>query len=100
MHRSHARRGGENLTLTRVPCRAIVDTDPVLLERIVRNLVSNAVRYTDAGRIVVGCRRRGARVAIQVWDTGRGIAADQLELVFQEYYQVGNPNATAQTASD
>ncbi|AJY04667.1 hybrid sensor histidine kinase/response regulator [Burkholderia vietnamiensis] len=81
----------KNLTLTRVPCRAIVDTDPVLLERIVRNLVSNAVRYTDAGRIVVGCRRRGARVAIQVWDTGRGIAADQLELVFQEYYQVGNP---------
>ncbi|MFP3615333.1 alpha/beta fold hydrolase, partial [Paraburkholderia sp. SIMBA_050] len=44
----------KNLTLTRVPCRAIVDTDPVLLERIVRNLVSNAVRYTDAGRIVVG----------------------------------------------
>ncbi|RQS16615.1 ATP-binding protein [Burkholderia sp. Bp8998] len=81
----------KNIRLTRIPCRAIVDTDPVLLERIARNLVSNAVRYTDSGRIVVGCRRRGAHIAIQVWDTGRGIPHDQIHLVFQEYYQVDNP---------
>lgn len=81
----------KNIRLTRIPCRAIVDTDPVLLERIARNLVSNAVRYTDTGRIVVGCRRRGVHIAIQVWDTGRGIPHDQINLVFQEYYQVDNP---------
>ena len=81
----------KGLTLSHVRCRAIVDSDPALVERIVRNLISNAVRYTDAGRIVVGCRRRGSSVVMQVWDTGRGIAADQQELVFQEYYQVGNP---------
>jgi two-component system, sensor histidine kinase len=70
---------------------AIVETDPVLMERILRNLVSNAVRYTDRGRIVIGCRRRGGMASVQVWDTGRGIPRDQQERVFQEYYQLGNP---------
>ncbi|KGB89890.1 his Kinase A domain protein [Burkholderia multivorans] len=78
----------KGLRLSRVPCRAIVDSDPVLIERVVRNLVSNAVRYTDVGRIVVGCRYRGARIAIEIRDTGRGIPRDQLELVFREYYRV------------
>jgi two-component system, sensor histidine kinase len=68
----------------------LVDSDPILLERIMRNLISNAVRYTDSGRVVVGCRRRGSSVSIQVWDTGRGIPIDQQEQVFQEYYQLGN----------
>jgi CheY-like chemotaxis protein len=67
-----------------------VQTDPVLLERVVRNLVSNAVRYTDKGRVVVGCRR-GVRLSIEVWDSGRGIPADQQDLIFQEFYQIGNP---------
>jgi signal transduction histidine kinase/CheY-like chemotaxis protein len=70
---------------------AIVETDPVLMERILRNLVSNAARYTDRGRIVIGCRRRGVMALVQVWDTGRGIPRDQQERVFQEYYQLGNP---------
>ncbi|WP_052400477.1 hybrid sensor histidine kinase/response regulator [Paraburkholderia ginsengisoli] len=83
----------KGLTLSYVRSRAIVDSDPALVERIARNLISNAVRYTDAGRIVVGCRRRGSSVAIQVWDTGRGIPLDQQELVFQEYYQVHNPES-------
>ena len=72
-------------------CAAIVDSDPVLVERILRNLVSNAVRYTDRGRILVGCRRRGPAIALQVWDTGAGIALDEQGRVFQEYYQIGNP---------
>jgi CheY-like chemotaxis protein/anti-sigma regulatory factor (Ser/Thr protein kinase) len=69
---------------------AVVHSDPVLLGRILSNLISNAVRYTDHGRIVVACRPRGPAVAIQVWDTGRGIPQDQQERVFQEYYQLGN----------
>ena len=72
------------------PCSAIVLSDPVLLERIVRNLVSNAVRYTDHGRIVVGCRR-GERLSVQVWDTGRGIPVEEQERVFDEFYQLDNP---------
>jgi two-component system, sensor histidine kinase len=72
-------------------CTAVVDSDPVLVERILRNLVSNAVRYTERGRIVVGYRRRGPRLAMQVWDTGVGIPEHQQALIFQEYYQLGNP---------
>jgi signal transduction histidine kinase/CheY-like chemotaxis protein len=89
-HRDDARAKG--IALSHVRCRAWIDSDPTLVERIARNLVANAVRYTDAGRIVVGCRRRrGGRIALQVWDTGRGIPAAQHERVFHEYYQLGNP---------
>ncbi len=70
---------------------ALVDSDPVLLERIVRNLVSNAVRYTERGRVLVGCRRARGALVVQVWDTGVGIAAGERERIFQEYYQIGNP---------
>lgn len=70
---------------------ALVDSDPVLLERIVRNLVSNAVRYTDRGRVLVGCRRAGAALVVQVWDTGVGIPTAERERIFQEYYQIDNP---------
>jgi CheY-like chemotaxis protein len=54
-----------------------------------RNIVANAVRYTDRGRILVGCRR-GSRLSLQIWDTGRGIAQGDHERVFQEFYQVDN----------
>ncbi|MEP6739824.1 MAG: ATP-binding protein [Caldimonas sp.] len=73
------------------PCSAMVHSDAVLIERIVRNIVANAVRCTRSGRVVVGCRRRGPRLVIEVWDTGRGIARDQQERVFEEFYQVDNP---------
>ncbi|SHN73252.1 Signal transduction histidine kinase [Bradyrhizobium erythrophlei] len=79
----------KGIELRLVHCSLFVRTDPVLLERVLRNLVSNAVRYTDAGRVVVGCRR-GARLSVQVWDSGRGIPADQQDLIFQEFYQIGN----------
>jgi signal transduction histidine kinase/CheY-like chemotaxis protein len=81
----------KRISLVYKRCSLAVETDPVLLERIVRNLVSNAVRYTDCGRIVVGCRRSRSHVSIQVWDTGRGIPREQHERIFQEYYQIGNP---------
>ncbi|WP_322026706.1 hybrid sensor histidine kinase/response regulator [Burkholderia sp. BCC1977] len=80
----------KGITLSRVACRAVVHSDPLLVERIVRNLVSNAVRYTERGKVVVGCRRRGAHLAVQVWDTGCGIPDHLQKLVFHEYYQVGN----------
>ena len=71
--------------------RAAAFSDPLLVERIVRNIVSNAIAYTDSGRVLVGCRRRGRSVSVQVWDTGRGIPPAEQARIFQEFYQVGNP---------
>ena len=79
------------LDLVRVPCSAIVSTDPVLMERVLRNLLVNAVRHTRRGRILVGCRRRGERVAVQVWDTGPGIPPEQQRQIFDEFVQLDNP---------
>ena len=72
------------------PCSAHVVTDRLLLERVLRNLVSNAVRYTDHGRVVIGCRR-GAALKVQVWDTGRGIPASAEEQIFEEFHQLREP---------
>jgi len=66
-------------------------SDPALLFRILSNLVSNAIRYTEQGGILVGVRRHGERVSVQVWDTGIGIPADQQDKVFEEFYQLHNP---------
>jgi len=66
-------------------------TDAALLERVMRNLIENAVRYTDRGGVLVGARRRGDRLRIDIVDSGMGIPADKLEHVFEEFYQVGNP---------
>lgn len=79
----------KGVLLTLKPCSSAVHADPILLERILRNLVSNAVRYTTSGRVVVGCRR-GHRLSIEVWDTGPGIAESEQKKIFQEFYQIGN----------
>jgi len=55
-----------------------------------RNLINNAIRYTGEGGILLGCRRRGRHLLIQVWDTGIGIPAGELSTIFQEFYQIGN----------
>ncbi len=73
------------------PTSLAADSDPVLVERILRNLVENAVRYTDHGRVVVGCRRSGPLVSLQVWDTGRGIAEPETDSIFREFYQIRAP---------
>lgn len=69
----------------------VVISDPALLELMLRNLISNAIRYTETGGIVIACRQRGDEIAIEVFDTGIGIAADKHQEIFQEFYQLGNP---------
>jgi signal transduction histidine kinase len=82
----------KQLSLRVVKTSLFVRSDPSLLARLIRNLLSNAVRYTDAGGIVVlGCRRVGCEVRIEVWDTGKGIPSDRHEEIFQEFYQLDNP---------
>ena len=65
-----------------------INTDLRLMTRILRNFLSNACRYTDEGRILLGARRRGSHLRLEVWDTGRGIAEDRLEAVFLEFNQL------------
>ena len=74
------------------PSNWILHTDPVLLERILMNLVSNALRYTHKGRILVAGRKRGNFLLIQVWDTGIGIPQNALETIFEEFVQLNNPD--------
>ncbi|HEY9547868.1 MAG TPA: ATP-binding protein, partial [Kiloniellaceae bacterium] len=76
------------LALRLVPCGRIVRSDPHLLERILGNLLTNAVRYTPQGRILVGCRRRGDKLRIEIWDTGPGIAEVERERIFEEFHQI------------
>jgi signal transduction histidine kinase/CheY-like chemotaxis protein len=78
----------KGLRLRTVPSTAWVRSDPILLEQILLNLVANAVRYTSTGGIVVGCRRVGKALRIDVCDSGIGIAADQQGSIFGEFYQV------------
>jgi len=72
------------------PCSALVLSDPVLLGQVLRNLLSNAIRYTLSGRVLVACRRCQGQLRIGVFDTGIGIAEDQHAAIFAEFYQVGN----------
>jgi signal transduction histidine kinase len=78
------------LRLQIMPTRLYLFSDPVLIERILRNLVSNALRYTRSGGVLLGARRRGQQVSVEVWDTGIGIAPEQQRRVFEEFYQVSN----------
>ncbi|OCP25083.1 MULTISPECIES: hybrid sensor histidine kinase/response regulator [unclassified Ensifer] len=79
------------LELRIVDSDLLVDSDPMMLRRILNNLLSNALRYTKAGSILLGCRRRGNTVEIQVLDTGSGIPADQQAMIFEEFVQLQNP---------
>ena len=68
-----------------VSSRLFLMSDPTMLERILNNLVSNAIRYTDKGTILIGCRRRKQGIVIQVFDTGRGISEKYLPVIFDTY---------------
>ncbi|MGE0333036.1 MAG: response regulator [Ramlibacter sp.] len=78
----------KNLSLRVLGSEAVVFSDPALLERILANLVSNALRYTDHGGVVLGCRRRGQALQIEVWDTGLGIAPEHQEAIFREFFRI------------
>ncbi|WP_281262059.1 PAS domain-containing hybrid sensor histidine kinase/response regulator [Azospirillum thermophilum] len=82
----------KGLELRAIPTRAWVRSDPAHLERILRNLLENALRYTPRGRILIGCRRRGDAVRVEVWDSGLGIPADRLCDIFEEFTQLGDRN--------
>src|SRR5262249_50441315 len=69
-----------------VHCRLTIRSDRRLLEEILRNLLSTAIRYTDSGKILVGCRRCGNRLRLEVWDTGIGVSEDQHARIFEEYH--------------
>ena len=75
----------KGIALRIVPSSSWVRSDPILLERILLNLVSNAVRYTTRGGVVVGCRRHGGLLRIEVWDSGAGIPDDQRQNIFAEF---------------
>jgi signal transduction histidine kinase/ActR/RegA family two-component response regulator len=80
-----------HLRMRFVPTGLAVRADPVLLERVLMNLVSNALRYTQHGGVAIGARRRGGAVSLEVIDTGVGIPAAKQAAVFDEFYQIGNP---------
>src|SRR5581483_2199794 len=73
------------------PADVVVRSDPALLERILRNYVANAVRYTSSGGIRLVCVPLGDRVRVDVIDTGIGIAAEDLSVIFEEFQQLANP---------
>jgi len=83
-----------NLRLKAVAVQAKVHTDPVLLRRILRNLMVNAIKFTEKGGVLVGCRRRDDHVLLQVWDSGKGIAESELAVIFDDFYQIDNPSRT------
>jgi signal transduction histidine kinase len=73
-----------------VPSSCVLRTDMRLLRRIVQNFLSNAIRYTPQGRILLGCRRTAGGLRIEVWDTGAGIPAEKLDEIFEEFRQLEN----------
>jgi Na+/proline symporter/signal transduction histidine kinase/CheY-like chemotaxis protein len=77
------------------PCTLGVRSDRRLLRRILQNLIANAIKYTPSGRVLVGCRRRGDKLEIQVIDTGLGIPADKQAIVFREFERLPNSAGAA-----
>ena len=73
-----------------IPCALSIRSDRRLLEQMIRNLISNALKYTQRGRVLLGCRRRQGTLRIEIWDTGIGIPESELQAIFEEYHQVDN----------
>ena len=80
----------QGLTLNVVPCSLLINTDARLLEQMIRNLVSNALKYTKTGKVLLGCRRQKDKISIEIWDTGIGIPVKEQQAIFDEYHQLDN----------
>lgn len=84
----------KGLELVVIPCGVVVESDPAYLRRILQNLIGNAIRYTAKGRVLVGARRRGGVVRLEVWDTGPGIPEEAQNDIFKEFHRL-NARASA-----
>jgi two-component system CheB/CheR fusion protein len=80
----------QGLTFRVVSCSLAIKSDPRLLEQMIRNLLSNALKYTKQGKILLGCRRRKGALNIEIWDTGAGIPEKHIQTIFEEYHQLDN----------
>ena len=80
----------QRLELRAISCTLSIHSDPHLLEQMLRNLLSNALKYTKRGKVLFGCRRREGMLSIEIWDTGVGIPAEELHAIFEEYHQLDN----------
>jgi two-component system, chemotaxis family, CheB/CheR fusion protein len=80
----------QRLALRGVSCGLSIHSDPGLLEEMIRNLLSNALKYTKRGKVLLGCRRRKGMLSIEIWDTGVGIPDEETQTIFEEYYQLDN----------
>ena len=85
----------QKIRLQVMPCRSWVRSDPILLERILLNFVSNALRYTARGGIIIGCRRRAGTIRIEVWDSGCGIPHEEQRNIFGEFYRLAGSERDA-----
>lgn len=90
---AQAKAHSRKLRLRFRPTTAVALSDPLLLEQALRNLVHNALRYTESGGVLVAVRRRGARLAVEVWDSGRGIAPEHRQQIFEEFVQGSAPTS-------
>jgi two-component system CheB/CheR fusion protein len=80
----------QKVSLRVVPCSLSIHSDPRLLEQMIRNLLSNALKYTKRGKVLLGCRRRNGMLSIEICDTGAGIPEEDLHSIFEEYRQLDN----------
>jgi two-component system CheB/CheR fusion protein len=80
----------QGLALRTVRCSLEIESEPRLLEQMIRNLLSNALKYTKHGKVLLGCRRRGGTLSIEIWDTGIGIPEEDYQAIFEEYHQLDN----------
>ncbi|MDQ6965485.1 MAG: PAS domain S-box protein, partial [Mariprofundaceae bacterium] len=90
-YQAPAEQAGLELRLHHLPDLLWIDSDPVFVKEILSNLLSNAIRHTQRGGILLATRRRSGKIRLEVWDSGKGIEPDRQKDIFQEFVQLGNP---------